>query len=211
MEVCNLALGRIGHGGSRPIQSLTEASEAARACNRVFASVLESMLREFAWPFAQASVALAAVAQTVPGWGYVYAYPENCLFLHGLAGSNTDPGRYPAWRHPFKILAATSGQSRVIATDLADAWAHYTVNVTNPHFGDPLFQDALAWRIAVEVAVGLKADPRMSQNAVLQYQSALSKAVAANGNEAGADREPVTEDVAAYGASWQTIPWDGLR
>src|SRR3546814_20215370 len=80
VEVCNLALGRIGEGASRPIQSLTEASEAARACNRVFASAMETTLRDFPWAFAQASVALAPVAQTVPGWEFSYAYPENCLF-----------------------------------------------------------------------------------------------------------------------------------
>src|SRR3546814_17373670 len=62
VEVCNLALGRIGEGASRPIQSLTEASEAARACNRVFASAMETTLRDFPWAFAQASVALAPVA-----------------------------------------------------------------------------------------------------------------------------------------------------
>src|SRR3546814_9617900 len=76
VEVCNLALGRIGEGASRPIQSLTEASEAARACNRVFASAMETTLRDFPWAFAQASVALAPVAQTVPGWEFAYAYPE---------------------------------------------------------------------------------------------------------------------------------------
>src|SRR3546814_10270375 len=85
VEVCNLALGRIGEGASRPIQSLTEASEAVRACNRVFASAMETTLRDFPWAFAQASVALAPVAQTVPGWEFAYAYPENCLFLHGLS------------------------------------------------------------------------------------------------------------------------------
>src|SRR3546814_6561516 len=83
---------------------------------------METTLRDCPWAFAQASVALAPVAQTVPGWEFAYAYPENCLFLHGLSDADCDPGRRPVWRYPYRILAATSGESRVIATDLSDAW-----------------------------------------------------------------------------------------
>lgn len=201
VELCNLALGRIGEGASRPITALTESTDSARACNRVFAPALQSMLREYRWPFAQSSVALATVAQEVPGWEYVYAYPNGVLTLHGLAEEDVDPGRQPVWRHPFRVLAATSGESLVIATDLEDAWAHYTLDITNPHFGDALFQDALAWRIAKEVALGLKADPRMAQLAAQQYVDALSLAMAAAYNERGADAPADPEDVRAYGAA----------
>src|SRR3546814_9307142 len=65
---------------------------------------------------------------------------RSCLFLHGLSDADCDPGRRPVWRYPYRILAATSGESRVIATDLSDAWAHFTLALTNPHFGDPSFQ-----------------------------------------------------------------------
>lgn len=201
VEVCNLALGRIGEGASRPIVSLTESTDSARACNRVFAPALQALLREYRWPFAQSSVQLATVAQTVPGWDYVYAYPEGVLTLHGLAGEDIDPGRQPVWRHPFRVLAATSGESLVIATDLEDAWAHYTLDITNPHFGDALFQDALAWRVAKEVALSLKADPRMAQLAAQQYADALSLAMVAAYNERGADALADPEDVRAYGAA----------
>lgn len=208
VELCNLALGRIGEGASRPIQTLTESSEAARACNRVFAGAMQAVLREYPWPFAQASVALAEVSQVVPGWEHVYAYPGNCLYLHGLADDDIDPGRRPEWRHPFRILMATSGESRVIATDLPKAWAHFTADITNPHFGDTLFQDALAWRIATEAALGLKADPNMASNAAEQYRLAISVAAAANQRENGADEMPDPEDVRAYGS---VDPWDDGR
>src|SRR3546814_15190627 len=103
-EVCNLALGRIGEGASRPIQSLTEASEAARACNRVFASAMETTLRDFPRAFAQASVALAPVAQNVPGWEFAYDYPGNSLFLIGLYDSDCDPRLRDLWRTLHRIL-----------------------------------------------------------------------------------------------------------
>src|SRR3546814_17040998 len=100
VEVCNLALGRIGEGASRPIQSLTEASEAARACNRVFASAMETTLRDFPWASAQASVALAPVAQTAPGWEFAYAYPATSLFLPAMSVADCDPGPRPLAADP---------------------------------------------------------------------------------------------------------------
>src|SRR3546814_693832 len=125
---------------------------------------------------------------------------RSCLFLHGLSDADCDPGRRPVWRYPYRILAATSGESRVIATDLSDAWAHFTLALTNPHFGDPSFQNALAWLIAAEVAIGLKADPNMASNATNQYQAAISHAAATSRREQVADPDPDPEDVRACGA-----------
>lgn len=199
VDICNLALGRIGHGASSPIQSLTEDSESARACNRVFANAMRAVLREYRWSWAQASVALAVTAQVVPGYAYCYAYPSECSFLHGIAEESVDPGRNPAWRWKYRILAATDGQSRVIATDLAGAWAHYTRTIDNPAFADELFCDALAWKLAKELALGLRAMPQMATLAEQEYQLALSKATAANENEQGTPAMPEPEDVRAYG------------
>lgn len=208
VDICNLALGRIGQGASSPIQSITEDSEAARACNRSFAHAMSTALREYRWSWAQASVALALTTQEVPGFVYCYAYPSGCLFLHGLADACSDPGRHQALRWPYRIVAATDGQSRVIATDLPGAWAHYTREIANPAFGDPLFQDALAWRLAKELALGLRAQPQFATLAEQEYQLALSKATAANENEQGADRAPEPEDVRAYtGGALHADPW----
>src|SRR3546814_18756087 len=46
VELCNLALGRLGDGASRTIQPPPAAREAARACNRVLARAGEQQLRQ---------------------------------------------------------------------------------------------------------------------------------------------------------------------
>src|SRR3546814_16726119 len=125
-----------------------------QTCALPISSAMETTLRDFPWAFAQASVALAPVAQTVPGWEFAYAYPENCLFLHGLSDADCDPGRRPVWRYPYRILAATSGESRVIATDLSDAWAPFTLALTHPHFGHPSFQNPLASLLSATLVHG---------------------------------------------------------
>lgn len=218
VEVCNLALGRIGQGASRPVQALDEGSETANACLRVFAPAMAAMLREYVWPFATRSVALGASAEAVDGWAYAYAYPDNCAFLLAVAEPGMDATRVPAkaCRRPFALTAAASGESLLVASNVPDARAWYTLNVANPHFGDALFQDALAWRVAAELGLGLKADPQMSVNAGNQYRLALSKALAAVGNETGEATEEWAQDsgdVLARGGydSGYATPWDWRR
>jgi len=211
VELCNLALSRIGHGASKPVQSLDEGGESANACKRVFPSAMASLLREYEWPFARRCAALALSAETVEGWEYAYAYPDNCAFLLAVGPSGSDATRMPAksMRCAFGLVAAADGESLLVAANIPDALAWYTVSVTNPHFGDALFQDALAWRVAGELALALKADPKMAQNAGLQYELALSKALSAVGNEDGLrDAEwnaPADRLTQAYGS--ETYSW----
>jgi hypothetical protein len=200
VDTCNLALSRIGQGASRPVRSLDAAvddSEVARACARVFEPTMRAVVREHRWSWAQGAAALSLSAEVVPGWGYVYAYPSGCAKLHGLGPADWDPGRTPVWRWPYKILAAADGESQLIATDLPQAWAHFTRAIVNPAFADDLFRDALAWRLAKELALALNASPNFASAAASEYELALSKAMAADMGEHSPDRAPLPEDVRA--------------
>lgn len=208
VDICNLALGYIGQGSSSPIQSIepnVDDSEAARACARTFPIAMASLLREHPWSWAQRSALLSASSETVPGYGYVYAYPSACQYLHGLTPENVDPYRYPSaywsrvFRWPHRIVAASDLQSRLIATDLTPAVAHYTADIDTPAFADSLFHDALAWKLAKALALVLKANPNFAQLAEGEYQAALSKAIASNDNEGRVDMPHVPEDIAAIG------------
>lgn len=208
VDICNLALGRIGQGASSPIQSIdpgVDDSEAARACARSFPLAMKSLLREHPWSWAQGSSLLALSSESVSGFGYAFAYPADCITLHGLTPDGVDLSLYPAsvWDsvirpYPYRIVAAADGESRLIATNLSPARAHYTRSITIPAFADALFQDALAWKVAKEIALGLRANPQMAQAAESEYQIALSKAVAANDNEARRAPPPLAQDSAVY-------------
>lgn len=182
VEVCNLALGRIGQGAKRPIQSIDrpDESEAAAACARVYQPTLDAMLAEYRWPFAQRAVALAVSADVVPGYPYVYRMPADALAVHAILPEGASPARTP-WATPGYLLFGAN-----IGTDQQAGWLHYTAR-TEVQFSPALFQDALAWRLAKELALILDADPRFSQNADQQYVLALSKALAQVGNETSRD------------------------
>ncbi len=198
VEVCNLALSRAGNGASSAIVSLDDASEAARCCKRVFAQVMRAVLREFDWSWAKGIVALAISSETVPGYAYAYAYPDACVRVRSIGPVGFSPGRMPSYRIPYEIVASANGESRLIATDLQDAVAFITRDITNPSFADALFHEALAWRLTRELALGLKANPQMATAAEQEYNVALSKAVAANDQEQVRDEE-LPEDVREYG------------
>ena len=197
--VCNLALGRIGHGASRPIQSLSEDSESARACHRVFDHLMQLTLREHVWPFAVTASALAPVPQVVPGWAYVYAMPANAQFIHALTDCNTDPFQGGATLNErtaaFKLFGADSGEGTVIVSDQPNAWAWFNRRIADPAHADDSFRDALAWRIAADTALGLKASADIARFAADQYTIALANAQANVGNERGRTHMPLPENI----------------
>jgi len=185
VDLCNGALGRIGQGASRPIQSITgdnDQSEAARACARVFDSTRRAVLAEFNWAFAQAAVVLQSVNETVPGFAAVYAMPTDVIKLHAVGGDDYFPANFHGVSPRFRKLRGANGM--VILSDSSPAYAWYTYDAP-VEYGDPLFHDAMQWRIAAEISLGLKADPRMFDKAQQQYVLAISKAAAAAANEGG--------------------------
>lgn len=203
VEVCNLALGYIGQGASRPIESITgsDTSEAARACVRLFQPSLDQMLRAWRWGFAMKAASLAMPAGVeIPGYRYAYTYPTDCLFLHGLCDESTDPTRDPSTLVPFKRFGL------YIASDLPDAWALYTVRLADTSTADPLFNEALAWHLAEKLAIHLKADPRMAQYAGERARVALSIAQSAAANEAGHDPQPDAENIRVRGGVVRPFP-----
>src|SRR5690242_389598 len=79
VKICNLALSNIGQSDS--IASIDEASTAARMCKLWFDQSRDAVLQEFPWPFATKAIALAQLTgDPPPGWGFAYAYPNDCLF-----------------------------------------------------------------------------------------------------------------------------------
>lgn len=213
VDVCNEALGRIGHGASQPIQSLDDTSEAARACKRVFRQAMRRTLREYRWPFAQVLRSLAQVTQEVPGWAYAYQYPADCLFLHaiGIPGYDVRQAPFNSVQVEYSVVRSTDGQSRIVATHSENATAWYTADVEDPDQTDVTFQDALAWRVATELAIGLKAEPQVARWASDQYAIAVSTASALAHNEAGHGMNGLPENVAARldGSAWDV--WGGRR
>lgn len=183
--ICNLALGRIGI--DQFIEDLDDPNNRARACKNFYEPTRDQVLEDFPWDFAQSFVALAEVSGDPPaGWSKVYRVPSDALKVHVIstnfqfrpalwsAGSIWNYNLVPFDRAPFRQMSDATG--RTILTDLDEAYAWYTRRVEDPNFFSALFASALAWKLAAELALVLKAKVDLAQLAGNTYLAEASRA-----------------------------------
>src|SRR5690348_5220067 len=127
VDVCNQALSHLGV--ATEIQDLeNENSANARVCSRFYDDARDQALRDFPWPFATMSGALALVTvNPTIEWAYAYRMPADALafrrFVTGRLGILPTPNsfcdaQFPsplALNVPFRIARDDGGQ--LIYTD----------------------------------------------------------------------------------------------
>ena len=187
VQICNMALSRIAI--SIPIASLTESSNAARACSLWFGQCRDTILQSFPWKFARKFVALQDIGTPAPGWSYRYRYPNDCLRALKVTDAETDRIIAPIAKNEFEVLADETNAGRSIVCDLQPAYLHYTARIVEPTMFDPAFTNALAWLLSSEVATFLSADAKYAQAAYQSYIGSVNDAFANSLNEGYEGRE----------------------
>lgn len=198
--IYNLALGRIGVG--QAVASPTENSVPARTCNRFYEQCRQEVLRAYPWNCTLRAEPLALVSgQVFPGWAYVYQYPDECLLVRAVGDESglrqvrslallSDPSAWPLMqriRQPWQVALKDDGASRVLLTDVANAWAFFTVDVTTIGAWPADLGSIVAWRLAMEAGGPLQAKRELVDAAEQRYFGWLSSAAATNMNEAKDD------------------------
>lgn len=184
VEIINMALTRLGLA---TIGSLGDPTPQARLAALEFDNARDCVLRDFHWGFAARSAAAPPLAVTPPdGWAYAYTYPPDCLLARKVLAGGGE-ARF--------AIGETDGRT-VILANACPVTLHYTATVANPERFDPLFTDALAWRLAVPLATGIAADPGKAQTANAMYEAALSRARARD----AAEEETAEPRVSSYEA-----------
>ncbi|MBJ2290749.1 hypothetical protein JFT44_12465 [Pseudomonas sp. MF5691] len=191
VEICNMALSRVAH--TQPIVSFTEKSKAAELCRVFYAPLRELVLQEFPWPFAESIVALASLGSPAPGWAFRYRYPADCLKIRNIVQPGFRRALSSDMEIPYQIGYDAGG--RVIHTDQPEAVCRFTFKVDDSTFFDPQFVEALAWRLAMDLALPLASKPDLQQFAAQQYQMALTLAEGSAFQESQSDPEPESEFV----------------
>ena len=189
VEICNIALSRVAH--SQPIASLTEKSKAAELCRMFYGPMRELVLRAFPWPFAESLVALADIGTPAPGWAYRYRYPSECLKVRNIVVPGQRRTMTSDQLIPYKIGYDDGG--RVIHTDQPGAVCRFTFKIEDATFFDAQFADALAWRVAMELALPLSSKADLQQFSTQQYNLAMSLAKGAAFQESQDDPDPESE------------------
>jgi len=208
LDIYNLAIARVGIGTI--IGDVTERSEPRRKCSQFYEQCRDECLRNFPWSFARKAQPLSLLSQEFPGWGYVYDYPNDCLFALEVIpeeGNRIPVTRwFDSWRDRqlmrapkivFERALRTDGQAQVLLTDLADAWLMYIARVDVVGLYDPDFVNMLAWRLAAEVGAPLKCDVGLTRNAWQTYELMRLRAGGNDLNEGNPDLEPDSPSIEA--------------
>lgn len=190
-EISNIAISHLGIG--KEIANLeTEQSQEARACRRFYETAKTAVLRDFNWPFANTSKALALIEENpTTEWKYSYRYPTDALrLLRIFSGVRNDTRQS---RIPYRILSDSIG--KIIYCDEPQATLEYIRDIDDPTIFAPDFTLALSYRLAFYVAPQLTGgDPFQRQQQMLQlYLAELSTARANASNEFQQEEEPRSE------------------
>lgn len=177
VDIANMALRRIGV--SRRIADILEDSVEAQTINDCWEQERDALLESWDWPFATKRAALALI-ETEPNtdWGYSYQYPVDCLrAIRILAGAGM------SWSDPIPFEVAWDDGRRVILCNAAEPVLQYVHSLEDPLLWPRSFADALAWRIAAEIAGPLSANAGYAANALAMATAKAAAARASAHNE----------------------------
>ena len=197
VDVCNLALANLGISQrissiNPPDQGLPQATTLAA----FYAITRDEALRSAPWNFATKAIPLTLISDpttiTYPGWGYVYQYPNDCLWLGQVMTQwgirNSYSWSWTSWSYPngptyastkipFKVALSADGSQKVVMCDIPNAYAQYISRVTNPDLWTPDFTNHVGWRLAARSGGPLSANPARVQTAESMSEKSWGEAV----------------------------------
>ncbi len=176
-DICSAALNILG---ADSIADLTEDSDGARLCNRLYNIERDAILRAHPWNAAINRAALALIAETpAHGWAKKFQLPVEPYCLRALSinedASGADPG------DPFAI------EGRSLLTDASSVNLRYIKRITDPAEFDGLLYDALISRLAWRLAYPITRSRTVAADAFAQYSEVVREARAFDGQEGTPD------------------------
>lgn len=166
IDVCNLALTKVGHGA---ITSLDDGTTSANLCNRLWPLIRDAVLRDHPWNFTTKREILAPTVGAPP-WGFSnkFALPSDCLRLFEI--QNLSTGEYQV-------------EGREILANANVLYIRYARRVTDPNEYDSSFVEAVAAKLAVELCEPLTQSSQKKQLLWQEYDDAMTRAKRADGQE----------------------------
>lgn len=205
-QICNIALARIGC--TETIDDLdADGTTESEACKVVYAPARDALLQSFPWRFARRRAVLALAADSAgdplefSGWSYVYALPSDFLHAEGLYAGTINPASHA--KIPFEVELAddTAGNPTrpVLCTNQENAELFYTAQVTSPALMPPLFIQALAWLVAIDLCTALPKKKEWRADTAAGFDAAFARAGARNNSNAQPSTPPESEFITGRG------------
>lgn len=179
VEIANRALTKLG---AARIISFGDDNKQSRAISSMFDHVYMSEMRTHVWSFTIKRTSLAALT-TTPSWGYSYEYQLPADYLRLLQVDEIFTGVFldDYVNTDTKEYAIEQGK---ILTDLgAPLKIKYCAKVEDTNLWDATFVEAIASRLAYELAEDLTQSNTKKADAMTDYQRSMSAAIRSNAIE----------------------------
>lgn len=191
VDICNLALARLGDNATVASIDPPEGSAQAEHCARFYAVARDSLLEMHTWKFATRRATLAALTVETWNWTYAYAEPSGALKLLAVLSATA---ANDAETQDFEPESDDNGTA-IILTNQEGATLRYIARTTDTTKFSPLFVDALAWLVASYLAGPVLKGDAGAAAAKTCYQSflvafSLAKTSDANQRKVRPDHSP---------------------
>ena len=182
-QIANFALA--GELGKDLITSLTEDTKAARLVNLLFDDVAKEVMTLGAFSSATKRQTLAQDA-TAPDWGYSYRYtlPTDPKFLGLIKLNELVPGDSP---HAI--------ESGYLLTDEISVKIKYKIWQKDTEAWDSMLQRCVVLKLAERLCYTLTGNLELKKSLLAEFEDALDKALAIDGQNAGDDDLTITNDL----------------
>jgi len=178
-QIANLALSNLGQ--TIPIGDFeTDTTPQGRTIKQWFQVALESLLRQHPWAFARTFAALP-VGLSTPSAGYAYAfqYPADALVIRRLAPQGKFPLVDVSEEYARRWIEVNVGTGTEIWTNVPEAHADYTVNIS-PDYDFPMhFSLALSYHLALVTGPKIISNkwPQMINTFIPNAQNEIEKCI----------------------------------
>ena len=175
VEIANSALVKIG---AERISSFEENSKRARVVSAQYPLSRDALLRMYRWNFAIERVTLAPEA-TGPAFGFTnrFLLPHDALHFLGIYDEDEPQTNYTSTRIPHKV------EGRYVLSDETSLPVFYIKQVTDVIQFDPLFSEALALWLALDVFFDLTTGTGLQNKLEKTFNTVIRKAQLADAIE----------------------------
>lgn len=188
VTIANMALSNIGARST--ISSFLENSAEASNVNLWYEYCRLQTLQSYNWAFARKRVSLVVSDEDADGvqWQFRYLLPDDCVAVRLLENPIGKRGKAV----PYDIELSPLGVKSLV-TNLEEAVAIYTSNVSDVTIFSPLFIDTLACCIGWRIAFPITGDRNIQDDQAKLFRFMLLSASAQDANES-VDDEPQDAD-----------------
>ena len=172
--IANLALGNLGEAS---IQSLSDNNARARACSSRIDDVITTILRMHVWNSALERKLLTNIGEPIFGWNYIYQLPADYIKV-----VEVEP------------VSKYIVEKKNILSNEKTLYLLYVATPTDINNLDPLLAEAIATKLAWEIAETLTSKAGLKQEMMQKYIIALQEARSANSK----DRTPERRERNSY-------------